>query len=146
MPRHIVAIDLGTSALKVALVSARGDVVASEQEVCRVDLRPGGGAEQDPEDWWALISRASSRLLGSGTVAPGSVAAVCCTAQWSGTVPVGPDGCAIRPAIIWMDSRGARAVRETVRGTLNVQGYSASKLARWVRRTGGIPSTKGVLS
>ena len=31
------------------------------------------------------------------------------------------------PAIIWMDSRGARAVsRETVRGALNVQGYSAS--------------------
>jgi xylulokinase len=42
-----------------------------------------------------------------------------------------------------MDSRGARAVRETVRGTLNVQGYSAPKLARWVRRTGGIPSLSG---
>ena len=42
-----------------------------------------------------------------------------------------------------MDSRGARAVRETVRGALNVQGYSASKLARWVRRTGGIPSLSG---
>ena len=34
-------------------------------------------------------------------------------------------------------------MRETVRGALNVQGYSASKLARWVRRTGGIPSLSG---
>jgi xylulokinase len=30
-----------------------------------------------------------------------------------------------------------------VRGALNVQGYSAPKLARWVRRTGGIPSLSG---
>ena len=30
-----------------------------------------------------------------------------------------------------------------MRGALNVQGYSASKLARWVRRTGGIPSLSG---
>ena len=66
-----------------------------------------------------------------------------CTSQWSGTVAVDDDGQAIGPAIIWMDSRGARAVRETVRGALNVQGYSASKLARWVRRTGGIPSLSG---
>ena len=58
-------------------------------------------------------------------------------------MPVDADGTAIGPAISWMDSRGARAVRETVRGALNVQGYSASKLAKWVRRTGGIPSLSG---
>jgi len=58
-------------------------------------------------------------------------------------VPVDDTGATIGPAISWMDSRGARAVRETVRGALNVQGYSASKLAKWVRRTGGIPSLSG---
>ena len=60
-----------------------------------------------------------------------------------GTVPVDGAGEAIGPAIIWMDSRGAHAVREKVRGALNIQGYSASKLARWVRKTGGIPSLSG---
>ena len=49
--------------------------------------------------------------------------------QWSGTVAVDDEGDAVGPAIIWMDSRGARAVRETVRGALNVQGYSPSKAA-----------------
>ena len=71
------------------------------------------------------------------------VVGIGCTSQWSGTVPVDDGGEAIGPAIIWLDSRGAKAVRETVRGALNVQGYSASKLARWVRRTGGIPSLSG---
>ena len=76
-------------------------------------------------------------------MAPEDIVGVGCTSQWSGTVPVDDGGAAIGPAITWMDSRGARAVRETVRGALNVQGYSASKLAKWVRRTGGIPSLSG---
>ena len=63
MTRHILAIDLGTSALKVALVSTGGEVVASEQDTCQVRLLPGGGAEQDPRHWWDLITGASSRLM-----------------------------------------------------------------------------------
>jgi xylulokinase len=141
--RHILAIDLGTSALKVALVSVAGEVVASEQETCRVDLRPGGGAEQDPEGWWALITGASARLVSRGVVPPESVAAVSCTAQWSGTVAVDQDGCPIRAAIIWMDSRGAPQVRRITSGPVRAQGYGVDKLARWIRKTGGIPARSG---
>jgi xylulokinase len=141
--RHILAIDLGTSALKVALVSIAGDVVASEQEACRVELLPGGGAEQDPEGWWALIARASSRLIASGVVPPASIVAVSCTAQWSGTVPVDERGRPIRNAIIWMDSRGAAYARRVTSGPVRVQGYGVDKLARWVRTTAGIPAQSG---
>ena len=49
VPGHVLAIDLGTSALKVALVSTAGKIVASEQEGARSTLLPGGGAEQDPQ-------------------------------------------------------------------------------------------------
>ena len=35
MPGHMLAIDLGTSALKVALVSTAGKIIASEQESAR---------------------------------------------------------------------------------------------------------------
>lgn len=143
MPRHILAIDLGTSALKVALVSVTGEVVASEQAACRVKLRPGGGAEQDPEGWWALIAGAASRLLSSGAVAPESVMAICCTAQWSGTVAVDKGGAPIRDAIIWMDSRGAPQARRITGGPVRVQGYGVDKLVRWIRKTGGIPARSG---
>ena len=143
MARHILAIDLGTSALKVALVSVTGDVVASEQEACRVELLPDGGAEQDPEEWWALIARASSRLMARGAIPPESVVAVSCTAQWSGTVPVDEHGCPVRDAIIWMDSRGAPYVRRITRGPVRVQGYGADKLVRWIRKTAGIPAQSG---
>jgi len=143
MTKLVLAIDLGTSALKVALVSTAGEVVASEQETHSVTLLPGGGAEQDPRHWWALITKASARLMSRGIAAPESVVAVACTAQWSGTVPVDAGGQPVRDATIWMDSRGAKYVRRITRGPVNVQGYGVDKLARWLRTTAGIPAQSG---
>ena len=142
MARHVLCIDLGTSALKVALVSMAGEVVASEQETHQVTLLPGGGAEQNPRHWWDLITRASSRLMACGTVPAESVVAVACTAQWSGTVAVDEGGQPIRDAIIWMDSRGAPYVRRVTGGIVKVQGYGVVKLARWLRVTGRDPRAK----
>ena len=141
--RHILAVDLGTSALKVALVSTAGEVVAAEQETCQVTLLPGGGAEQDPEQWWDLITAASSRLMTRAGVPAESVVAVACTAQWSGTVAVDERCQPLRDAIIWMDSRGAPYVQRITRGVVNVQGYGVGKLARWLRTTAGIPARSG---
>jgi xylulokinase len=140
---HVLAVDLGTGGPKVAVLSATGRVAAHAFQAVGIDLTDDGGAEQSPQAWWeAVVSSAGAALADSG-VAAEDVVGVGCTGQWSGTVPVDDSGAAIGPAINWMDSRGARAVRDTVRGALNVQGYSASKLAKWVRRTGGIPSLSG---
>src|SRR5262249_31027614 len=143
MTRHILAIDLGTSALKVALVSTAGEVAAAEQDTCQVRLLPGGGAEQDPEQWWDLITAAASRLMARAGVPAESGGAVACTAQWSGTVPVDERCQPLRDAIIWMDSRGAPYVERITRGAVNVQGYGVGKLARWLRTTAGIPARSG---
>lgn len=141
--RHVLAIDLGTSALKVAVVSTGGAVIDSEREPCTVDLLPGGGAEQDPRQWWRLIVAACSRLISRATVPPESIEAVSCTAQWSGTVPVGAGHEPVRKAIIWMDSRGAAQARGITSGPVRIQGYGVDKLARWIFATAGLPSRSG---
>ena len=140
---HVLAVDLGTGGPKVAVLAATGRIVAHAFQAVGIDLTDDGGAEQSPQAWWDAIVASARRALADSGVAPADVIGLGCTSQWSGTVPVDDAGSALGPAITWMDSRGARAVRETVRGALNVQGYSASKLARWVRRTGGIPSLSG---
>jgi xylulokinase len=139
----VLAVDLGTGGPKVAVISAHGHIVAHAFETVPLSLGADGAAEQTPEDWWGAIVRAARRALADSGVSPESVVGVGCTAQWSGTVAVDPEGVAIGPAIIWLDSRGATAVQRAVRGALNVQGYSAAKAAKWVRRTGGIPSLSG---
>jgi xylulokinase len=139
----VLAVDLGTGGPKAAVISAAGQIVAHAFETVPLALGADGAAEQMPEDWWDAIVRAARRALADSGVSPENIIGVGCTAQWSGTVAVDPEGAAIGPSIIWLDSRGAAAVRRAVRGALNVQGYSATKAAKWVRRTGGIPSLSG---
>ena len=139
----ILAIDLGTSGPKVALATLDGQVAGSAFEPVALLLSPGGGAEQRPADWWAAITRAARRLLAATNIAPASVAAVSCTGQWSGTVAVDAAGEPLANALIWMDSRGAPYVRRATGGPLRVQGYGPLKLARWLRRTGGVPARSG---
>src|SRR5574341_1323283 len=113
---HILAIDLGTSGPKVALVSARGEVADWEFEATPLSLLPGGGAEQRPDDWWSAIRQAAGRLLARQAVPPDNIVALSCTTQWSGTVAVDRDGLSLMNAIIWMDSRGARYIQDICGG------------------------------
>lgn len=146
----MLAIDLGTSGPKVAVVSVEAEVLGWETERTALHLSEGGGAEQDPEDWWRAICVASRAVLeatglSGGRSADGKarIVAVSVTAQWAGTVAVDGEGKALRPAITWMDSRGARYMDAHCGGALRVEGYGVSKLVRWIRRTGGAPSLVG---
>src|SRR5512143_4380313 len=82
---HILAIDLGTSGPKVGLATRTGQIVGHEFEPVKLRLLPGGGAEQDPDEWWQAIRRAAHRLLSRVAVSPAHIAAVNCTGQWGGT-------------------------------------------------------------
>jgi xylulokinase len=139
----ILAIDLGTSGPKVALVSPYGDVLASERAETPLLLLPGGGAEQRPDDWWQAITTVVHSLLARRTVPVESVAAVSCTSQYSSTVAVRKDGQPLMNAINWMDTRGARYIKEMTGGLFRVQGYGIRKLLTWIRRTGGAPAQSG---
>jgi len=129
--------------VKVALVSTRGEIADSELEPLEVLLLPDGGAEQDPEHWWAAIRRAVRRLLDRGTVPVERVVALNTSVQWSGTVPVDRGGKPLTNAIIWMDSRGARHARRITGGLVKVEGYGVRRLVTWIRRTGGVPTHSG---
>src|SRR5256885_281124 len=88
----ILVIDLGTSGPKVGLADEGARLLGHEFEPTPVQYYPGGGAEQKTDDWWNAIVTASLRLWLRFPDAQKNVRAVCCTAQWSGTVPVGEDG------------------------------------------------------
>ena len=142
-PECILAIDLGTSGPKVALITTEGEVLASEVESTELFLSDGGGAEQDPSDWWRAITTATRRITDRELVPREKILAVAVTSQWAGTVPVDKDGNALCNAIIWLDSRGAKYVPEVAGGLVRIQGYGALKLESWLRKTGGVPSLAG---
>jgi xylulokinase len=139
----ILAIDLGTSAVKLAAVTTRGKILGGDVEPLELDLLPNGGAEQNPESWWTAIVRGTRRLLDKGIVSASDIIGINVSSQWSGTVAVDEQGKPLRPAIIWMDSRGAPYVRRVANGFMPIEGYGIARLFTWVRLTGGAPTLSG---
>ena len=141
--KFILAIDLGTSGSKTALVSTRGKVLDFEFQEVPLVLLPDGGAEQDPLKWWQAILATLKRLLGKGLVNPDDIVAIASSTQWAGTVAVDREGSPLMNAIIWMDMRGAKYVRDIAKGAINIEGYGLLKLIQWLRLTGGAPGQSG---
>ncbi len=141
--KYVLAIDLGTSGPKVALVSVLGNVLDHEFEKTKTIFLPNGGVEENPDDWWNAIVKAAKRLLSKKLVPIDDILAICCTSQWSGTVAVDKNGNHLMNAITWMDARGAAHVKKITNGLIKIEGYGISKLHKWLKLTGGIPLRSG---
>ena len=69
--QYVLALDMGSSSVKSALVSRRGELAGRGFETLETILLPGGGAEQDPNQWWNSIVRAARRLWAAGRAVAG---------------------------------------------------------------------------
>jgi xylulokinase len=136
-----LAVDLGTGGPKIGLVSLEGEVLAHEVHSVATHYGDDGAATQDAEEWWTLITAATKRLLVASDVDPSRVRAVAITGQYASTVPVDVNGVPTAPCRTWLDTRGGCYSRRAVGGPF--LGYNARKVLRFVRTTGGAPSTAG---
>lgn len=139
-----LGIDLGSSSVKVALVDhATGQTLADAQfpdQEMSIDAPQPGWAEQQPDRWWDVLTQALRRLAAKHSLR--DVRAIGIGYQMHGLVCVDADGNALRPSIIWCDSRavpyGEGAFQNlgpdrVLPRLLNSPGnFTAAKLA-WVR-------------
>ena len=133
----ILAIDVGTTGAKAALVGRDGAILVSAFASYPTHTAAGGVVEQNPQDWWAAVCAALGELWGNAGKDV-QVAAVILSGQMQDLIPLGDDD-ALGPALLYADSRGqeeAAAIErlvgvETLTAvTGNAQG-AASVLAKW---------------
>ena len=110
----IIAHDLGTTGNKATLVDTDGRLLASVTVPYPVDFGPGGRAEQDAEDWWGAVCRATSELLERTGRAATDVEVVSFSGQMMGAVLVDEANDPLRPAIIWADTRSTAQTERLV--------------------------------
>lgn len=133
----IVAIDIGTTGAKVALVAQDGQIVASGDSTYPTHTGEGNQVEQMPADWWMATCAALAQLWTAGGDRD-TIAAVALSGQMQDLILLGAQE-AIGPAILYADSR-AQAEAERITTTVgaevltqvtgNEQG-AASLLAKW---------------
>ncbi|MBN1267164.1 MAG: FGGY-family carbohydrate kinase [Anaerolineales bacterium] len=138
-----LAVDLGTSSMKVALVTVSGRVLGWESEPLQLYMTGDGGVEQSPQEWWQAFLNTSTRLIRKVNPEKTRIKAVCCSTQGEGTIPVDRDGRALSNCVLWMDMRGAPHLKRHFKGILNVTGAGLLQTLRWIRQTGGMPSMTG---
>lgn len=108
----IIAHDLGTTGDKASLHRDDGRLVASVTVPYPAHFAAGGIAEQDPQDWWDAVVRATRELLTRTGSSPADVAGLVVSGQMMGAVLLDAGGEPVRPAIIWADTRAGTQQRE----------------------------------
>jgi xylulokinase len=106
----VLAVDLGGSSLRVALIGRDGGVRALHAQPHRVALGADGAGEGDPEAWWQGLVAGAAALR---EAAPGDFArigAIAVTAFTRSLVLLDAVGAVIRPALLWQDTRAGAAL------------------------------------
>jgi sugar (pentulose or hexulose) kinase len=109
---HILSVDLGTTAIKVALFDAGGRVLASSTHEYTL-LTPSTLAVELPvETYWQSFKAGVGEVLERSRVKPASIRALGISAQGETLIFAGKDGQPLRDAIVWLDNRAQKEAEE----------------------------------
>ncbi|WP_051845283.1 xylulokinase [Streptomyces sp. NRRL S-813] len=103
--RTVLAIDLGTTAVKCALYDTTGHQVADAAREYQLGTPGPDRVELDVETYWAAIRNCLADVWRRAGARRGEVRALALSAQGETLVPVDRTATALRPAIVWLDNR-----------------------------------------
>ena len=141
----ILAVDLGTTALKCALHDAGGNILAKATEEYTLITPDPLSVEMDVDTYWTAFKIAIGRVLKESQAKPAHIRALGLSAQGETLILVGENGKPTRRAIVWLDNRaqqeaddlaikfGNRHVYEITGQVSLVPTWPASKIL-WLRR------------
>ena len=136
-----LGIDLGTTDVKLLLLSPAHEVVAVEHAPLAISRPSPGWCEQSPADWWAATEAAVGRLRQRAPKAWAAVKAIGLSGQMHGAVLLDAQRQVLRPAMLWNDGRSAAQCAQLMRdhpeavalaGNLAMPGFTAPKLV-WLQ-------------
>ena len=109
---YLMGIDLGTSSVKVLIVSENGEILAKSSSKYPILTPTQGWAEQDPRRWWIAVREAVKSALQRSHIKAREIKGIGLSGQMHGTVILGDSLEVLRPAIIWADSRSRDQCKE----------------------------------
>jgi xylulokinase len=107
-----LGLDLGTSSAKAVVIDTAGQVLAQASAGYAVTSTMAGYAESDPAQWWTAVTAcAREAVTAAGHAAGARPSAIGLSGQMHGLVMTSADGAALRPALLWADSRATGSLR-----------------------------------
>ena len=101
---RFLGIDLGTASLKLAIIDENGQERAASGAAYAVETPQPGWAQTPVDAWWRALTDAAAALPSDERAA---VVAIGIAGQMHGVVLTDEQGRAVRPAMLWPDTRAA---------------------------------------
>jgi xylulokinase len=111
--RDILAIDVGTSALKIGVFGPDLDKRCEAQRTYAPHIYDRGKADIEPEAWWQALHECCAEIAASLV----RVGVVSLSVTTPGLTPMAADGTALAPAVLFLDGRShaqSAAIRDLV--------------------------------
>ncbi len=108
MKKFLLGIDLGTSAVKTAIIDLSGNILNLKKYEYKTNRPHHEWAEQNPSDWWEGIKTCIKDILKESEISSDKIAAIGTCGQAPGLVVINKEGEALMPAWIWQDRRAWR--------------------------------------
>ena len=124
---YYIGLDLGTSALKLLLMSGQGEICKIISKEYPISFPKPGWSEQNPVDWWNAAVDGIRELV-RDVVDKNQIKGISFGGQKHGLVVLDKDAHVIRPAILWNDGRTAEECKylNEVVGTEKLSQYTAN--------------------
>ncbi len=121
-----IGIDLGTSSVKLLLVTEEGKILNNVTENYPIYYPQSGWSEQNPEDWYRAVVKGMGALLDGQD--KNLVKGIGFGGQMHGLVLLDKEDNVIRPAILWNDGRTQKQTDylNTVIGKEKLSEYTAN--------------------
>ena len=137
---YVLAYDIGTTGVKTCLFRIDDTItlVADAMQGYELYILPGGGAEQDPDEWWAAMCNTTNQLFAKTAVTPDQVEGISFCSQMQGLVLVDKDGNPVHRAFSYMDQRATAQLKRIMAYGPQIAGANIVKLIPSLMITGAV--------
>jgi xylulokinase len=109
---YILSLDLGTSAIKVALFDNEGQLIALSNQEYSLLTPTALSVELEVDTYWDAFKAGAKDVLTASGINSANISAIGISAQGETIIPVDKSGNPLRNAIVWMDNRAQSEAAE----------------------------------
>ena len=141
--KYVISYDIGTTGVKSCLFEIENEIklVSAAMEGYKLYIMPDGGAEQDPDEWWAALCSTTKTIFENCDIKPEQVEGISFCSQMQGLVLVDRDGKPVHRAFSYMDQRAKKQIKEGMANGIQIAGANIFKLIPSLIITGAVSAS-----
>lgn len=143
MEAYFMGIDTGTQGVRIGISDTRGKLIFEKEQKWETEFPKVGWAEQNPLNWWEAVNGIFEQIAHTlDSEIRQNIRACCVCATSTTAIPVDQEGRPLMNAMMWMDARSRKEMKEindTGHPVLNYCGKETSfewmiPKALWIKR------------